>query len=277
MPTPWPVGEVSGTSINANPKDKVSCRLVEVGRLIQNFKFPTGSSRWGGNSDDISTRPVDLIPAQDVVHPEGEIYPPSSRRARVSLGYEAPWSWRMPRGTHPCPCEKSGTVYHAARSSTAWLPAGRPRGRRETVVGLLERSRLTLKCRGGSDRFVCRPLPGLETLVITVIFGAIHCIGWSFDFPSNIERTLWRVASLSVTGVPSLILRLDALASAIDMFLLKFRFNDFTLTMVLLFFLYILSRLALLVLLSCVLDRFLLQPSISYTGFHSSHIYNLQL
>ena len=37
---------------------------------------------------------------------------------------------------------------------------------------------------------------------VTLAFGGIHCIGWSFTFPSSIERNLWRLASLSITGVP---------------------------------------------------------------------------
>jgi len=43
------------------------------------------------------------------------------------------------------------------------------------------------------------------TMVVTGIasaFGGIHCIGWSFTFPSSAERTLWRVASISITSVP---------------------------------------------------------------------------
>jgi hypothetical protein len=37
---------------------------------------------------------------------------------------------------------------------------------------------------------------------IASTFGGIHCIGWSFTFPSSTERTLWRVASISITSVP---------------------------------------------------------------------------
>jgi len=37
---------------------------------------------------------------------------------------------------------------------------------------------------------------------IASAFGGIHCIGWSFAFPSSTERTLWRVASVSITSVP---------------------------------------------------------------------------
>jgi len=43
---------------------------------------------------------------------------------------------------------------------------------------------------------------GLLVIAIASAFGGIHCIGWSFTFLSSTERTLWRVASVSITSVP---------------------------------------------------------------------------
>jgi len=85
---------------------------------------------------------------------------------------------------------------------------------------------------------------------ITLFFGSIHCIGWSFNFPSSIERTSWRLASLSITGIPILFPPLVFLGGKVEDVLFKRRFGEFCtpLTLVLLLFLYILSRLALLVL-----------------------------
>ncbi|KAH9952767.1 hypothetical protein BC827DRAFT_1286557 [Russula dissimulans] len=40
-------------------------------------------------------------------------------------------------------------------------------------------------------------------LTIASAFGGIHCIGWSFAFHSSIDRTLWRVASVSITSIPT--------------------------------------------------------------------------
>jgi hypothetical protein len=102
--------------------------------------------------------------------------------------------------------------------------------------------------------------------MITVVFGAVHCIGWSFDFPSSIERTLWRVASLSMTCVPILIAPFCVLGAAIDI-LLKYRFNNFCgyMAFILLLSLYILSRLALLIL------PFLCLRSLPPAAFHVVH------
>jgi len=87
-------------------------------------------------------------------------------------------------------------------------------------------------------------------VAITVAFGGIHCIGWSFNFPFDIERTFWRVTSLSITGVPILFPPLTLLGEQVDKGILKERFGDFFLemTFVLPLSLYALSRLALLVL-----------------------------
>ena len=42
--------------------------------------------------------------------------------------------------------------------------------------------------------------------LIATIFGAIHSIAWSFQFPSPTEQLLWRISSLAITSAPVLIL-----------------------------------------------------------------------
>ena len=37
---------------------------------------------------------------------------------------------------------------------------------------------------------------------IACLFGAIHCAGWFFIFPTIIETTIWRVCSGIITGAP---------------------------------------------------------------------------
>lgn len=43
------------------------------------------------------------------------------------------------------------------------------------------------------------------TLIVTTCFGAIHCTGWNFIFPTHQEGTLWRLSSIVVTTVPLLL------------------------------------------------------------------------
>jgi len=111
----------------------------------------------------------------------------------------------------------------------------------------------------------------LLVVAITVSFGGIHCIGWSFNLPSSTERTLWRVASLSITCVPVAFSPLLGFSSGIDK-ILKECHDEFdspcglrVITAVLLSSLYILSRLALLVL------PFLCLKSLPPAAFHVVH------
>jgi len=86
-------------------------------------------------------------------------------------------------------------------------------------------------------------------VVITVAFGGIHCVGWSFTFPSTVERTMWRVASLLIVCIPVVFIPLGGFVIMIDKLLGRCfgpSFEDMIAVLVL--FLYLLGRLALLVL-----------------------------
>jgi hypothetical protein len=47
------------------------------------------------------------------------------------------------------------------------------------------------------NHFVYYALP-----IIAIGFGGVHCIGWNFHFPTEIEKILWRVSSAAVTTIP---------------------------------------------------------------------------
>jgi len=98
-------------------------------------------------------------------------------------------------------------------------------------------------------------------VTITLAFGGIHCFGWSFSFPSSIERILWRVASLSIIGVPIMLFPAKGLVDFLD------PYNDFHMRMIVTFLLllYILGRLTLLVL------PFLCLRSLPPAVFHVVH------
>jgi len=49
-----------------------------------------------------------------------------------------------------------------------------------------------------------RPFLLVWGTIVTMIFGGIHCIGMSFDFPSHAEQNLWRISSIAITGIPYL-------------------------------------------------------------------------
>jgi hypothetical protein len=35
-------------------------------------------------------------------------------------------------------------------------------------------------------------------MIIAMIFGGIHCIAWSFSFPTHVEQILWRASSITI-------------------------------------------------------------------------------
>jgi hypothetical protein len=104
----------------------------------------------------------------------------------------------------------------------------------------------------------------LLVMAIASAFGGIHCIGWSFRFPSSTEQTLWRVASVSIVGVPiifspTILLLSDGPGMN--------RASDWcaTITTLIQLFLYIFSRLALLIL------PFLTLRSLPPAAYHVVH------
>ena len=47
--------------------------------------------------------------------------------------------------------------------------------------------------------------------IISLLFGLIHCLGWSLVFPSVAERLVWRVSAVIIAALPVLILFLYSL------------------------------------------------------------------
>jgi hypothetical protein len=86
----------------------------------------------------------------------------------------------------------------------------------------------------------------LGALVVSMVFGGIHCIGWLLFFPSHTEQLLWRISSVAITGIP-LYFMVIGLIATID------NIPDIVKILIVILFLlspilYLLARVALLVL-----------------------------
>ena len=87
---------------------------------------------------------------------------------------------------------------------------------------------------------------GSGMILVTMVFGGIHCIAWSFAFPSPTEQLLWRISSIAITGTPL------AFISAFFIFNQQLHYNPVSailfIAIFLLAFFYPVSRILLLVL-----------------------------
>ena len=57
---------------------------------------------------------------------------------------------------------------------------------------------------------------GFGTVLVTVVFGGIHCIAWSFHFPSQTEQLLWRISSIAITGIPLAVAGIRFIGNQLD-------------------------------------------------------------
>ena len=50
---------------------------------------------------------------------------------------------------------------------------------------------------------------GVVVCGTSVLFGAIHCLGWSFVFLSHLEGLAWKISSAIITGIPFILVILN--------------------------------------------------------------------
>ena len=43
--------------------------------------------------------------------------------------------------------------------------------------------------------------------IIGIVFGGLHCIAWNFTYPTDVERLLWRSASVAIAAIPLFVVR----------------------------------------------------------------------
>jgi hypothetical protein len=43
-------------------------------------------------------------------------------------------------------------------------------------------------------------------MVVAMVSGGIHCLAWSFSFPTHVEQTIWRASSIAIISIPFLVL-----------------------------------------------------------------------
>ena len=55
----------------------------------------------------------------------------------------------------------------------------------------------------GADRTSSSIPADAIALVVAMVFGAVHCIAWSYTFQSHLEQQLWRACAIAIIGIPA--------------------------------------------------------------------------
>jgi len=88
------------------------------------------------------------------------------------------------------------------------------------IAGMLTCKKLNKKSPTRVPTFYCpssedESITYVITIAVGIVFGSIHCIAWSFPFPSFTELWLWRINSILVATVPVAVVAIMGLASLI--------------------------------------------------------------
>lgn len=75
-------------------------------------------------------------------------------------------------------------------------------GNQDWLVALSEEDRVPKFWSGGAENDNSVLAADIIALFVAMIFGAVHCIAWSYEFPSPIERLLWRISAIIIVAVP---------------------------------------------------------------------------
>jgi hypothetical protein len=144
------------------------------------------------------------------------------------------------RGLVDIPKEVYRPIDASIKDGSGWyLPFG-------LIVPILEGSSFASDQRVGTfgpapdDNDDVAGWSALTSAAVGIIFGSIHCTAWRFQFPSYIEQLLWRISAISVTGGPLLM--------GLPFVLTEWNKTLSAITFMLVLILYVIARLALLVL-----------------------------
>lgn len=164
----------------------------------------------------------------------------------LSFGIYIAW-WNKPRNVErPIRVfQKPHRKRHQKKSWNWWAEIGKAIiGTQDNWVDLHQRKKVP-KFYSGNPEIGSATFTDCLTLAAGVVFGAIHCIAWTFDVSSPTETFLWRISSAAITVLPVFLFLAYLGYSLLGVKLLEFPLFVF---MVFSGFLYITARILTLVL-----------------------------
>jgi hypothetical protein len=86
-------------------------------------------------------------------------------------------------------------------------------------------------------------------LIVWIILGALHLIAWDFQFPSQVEKIIWRVASLTLIATPCFLFLAEVFEITDSTRVYYLDFDDMDITRSILLSVGVVARLVLMVLM----------------------------
>jgi hypothetical protein len=123
----------------------------------------------------------------------------------INFGIFIAW-WDKPRNVE-CPIRvfQQPREWEDKDSGNWWLRAlWVIIGAQDDWVNLHEEKKVPVFYSGDPKEYHVVVADGM-TLIAGVVFGAIHCIAWSFEFATPIHVLLWRLSAVAITAVPALL------------------------------------------------------------------------
>ncbi|KZP11769.1 hypothetical protein FIBSPDRAFT_937362 [Athelia psychrophila] len=79
-------------------------------------------------------------------------------------------------------------------------------GEQDWIFNLRDEKRVPTfwsSCSSGPSGRIKLPLyADIIALIVAMVFGAVHCVAWSYVFPSLAERRMWRVCAITIAAIP---------------------------------------------------------------------------
>ncbi|KAI0059679.1 hypothetical protein BV25DRAFT_1828651 [Artomyces pyxidatus] len=79
-------------------------------------------------------------------------------------------------------------------------------GWQDLLVDLRKQSRVPTFYSGNINNHDSGLYADVVALCAAMVFGAVHCAAWNYDFPSRAEQHLWRISSIGIIALPGAML-----------------------------------------------------------------------
>lgn len=95
------------------------------------------------------------------------------------------------------------TFYHVMGGQDTLVMLNSVLGAQDQAVRLSQEERVPTFWAGANGDDIC--IGDVVALLAAMVFGSVHCIAWSYAFPSHMEQLMWRMSAATIVVVPVVI------------------------------------------------------------------------